>query len=200
MDISQVRWALEHAARPSRGAAVMIPLVREGAGLSVLLEVRAQTLAVQPGEVCLPGGGIEEDESPLDAAIRETCEELLVRPSQLDILGSLGAQDGPGGRALHVYVASLVNYEGTFSPAEVDRTFTIPLDYLIENAPTTYRVTYEPHFPDDFPWALVPGGPAYRWRAHSSDVPFYQGTDPLVWGATARVLARFAALLANTAQ
>lgn len=173
----------------------MVPLVPDENGLDIVLEVRAQTLVVQPGEVCLPGGRIEADESPLDAAIRETCEELCVRPSQIDVLGSLGTFDGPGGRELHAFVAKLANYQGTFSSDEVECTFTLPLEWLIEHDPDVYQVRYTPEYPDDYPWELVPNGRNYPWRARVSEVPFYRGTDPLVWGATARVLRRLAELL-----
>lgn len=195
MDVSQVKSALG-VARHRRGAAVVIPLVSDEHVLSVLLEVRAANLDVQPGEVCLPGGRIEKGEEPLDAAIRETCEELLVEPGQIEILGSMGHLEGPGGQPLFVFVATLDGYEGTYSPAEVDRTFCISLDWLVRHVPTVYRVAYEPRFPDNFPWKLVPGGREYPWRPRFHEVPFYEETNPLVWGITARVLKTFVDKLA----
>ncbi|MDO5120293.1 MAG: CoA pyrophosphatase [Coriobacteriales bacterium] len=195
MNFEQVRWALERYVTPRAGAAVLVPLVSGEDGLEVILEVRALTLSVQPGDVCLPGGGIEVDESPLDAAIRETCEELCVRPSQIDVLGSLGTFDGPGGRQLHAFVAKLAGYQDTYSPDEVERIFKLPLTWLIEHDPAVYQVSYAPQYPDDYPWELVPGGRGYRWRTRTNEVPFYRGTEPLVWGATARVLRRFAEVL-----
>ena len=195
MILNEVRAALDRAdASAPQGAAVLIPLVETPVGLAIVLEVRALTLDVQPGEVCLPGGRIEAGETPREAAIRETCEELLVAPEQLEVIGELGAQPGPGGMPLHVFVATLGGYEGTYSSDEVDRTFTLSLDWLCAHEPDTYDVTLTPSYPDDYPWELVPGGPAYPWRARINRVPFYRDTDPLVWGATARVLARFAAL------
>ena len=196
MDLNALREALAGAeSSRARGAAVLIPLVAGLDGWEVLLEVRAETLTVQPGEVCLPGGGIEADETPRAAAIRETCEELLVREEQIVLLGELGAQPGPGGRPLHVFVGELRGYDGSFSPSEVERTFTVPLDWLLAHEPAHFEVTMEPRYPDDFPWELVPGGRHYPWRAQKSDVPFYLGTDPVIWGATARVLARFSHVL-----
>ena len=196
MDLNALREALAGIESSSaRGAAVLIPLLAGPDSWEVLLEVRAQTLAVQPGEVCLPGGGIEADESPRAAAIRETCEELLVREGQIVLLGELGAQPGPGGRPLHVFVGELRGYDGSFSPSEVERTFTVPLDWLLAHEPAHFEVRMEPRYPDDFPWELVPGGRHYPWRAQKSDVPFYLGTDPVIWGATARVLARFSHVL-----
>lgn len=195
MDISQVREALGSHRPVPRGAAVLIPLVETSEGLAIVLEVRARTLVVQPGEVCLPGGGIEPGETPQEAAVRETCEELLVGPEQIELLGELSTLDGPGGRALHAFVAKLSSYRGTFSPDEVDRTFMLPLQWLLDHDPEVYRVALVPHHPDDYPWELVPGDKAYPWRARVNEVPFYRGTDPLVWGATARVLKVFAMVL-----
>lgn len=86
----------------------------------------------------------------------------------------------------------LSDYGGTWSPDEVERTFTVDLDWLCAQEPAIYDVTLTPTYPEDYPWELVPGGTSYAWRAQHSNVPFYRGTDPLIWGATARVLMRFA--------
>ena len=59
MNLTDVRRALQTAdASAPRDAAVLIPLVDGPQGPRIVLEVRAATLAVQPGEVCLPGGSI----------------------------------------------------------------------------------------------------------------------------------------------
>ena len=180
----------------SRGAAVLIPIVMVADEPCVLLEVRAMTLSVQPGEVCLPGGAIEPGETPQEAAVRETCEELCVSAEQIAIIGAMGPQPGPGGRPLNVFVGTLDGYEGTFSTDEVDHTFTLSVDWLASHEPQEYEVTMRPEYPADFPWELVPGGRDYPWRSQKSRVPFYAGTDPVVWGATARVLMRFAGIWA----
>ena len=195
MDAQSIRTALSRAADTrQRGAAVLIPLVEADGKLHVLLELRSLTLDIQPGEVCLPGGHMEVGERPRDAAIRETCEELCIAADQIELLGALGAQTGPRGIPLHVFVGTLRDYRGSFSPTEVDHTFTVPLGWLLAHDPQWYEVELRPHYPDDYPWELVPGGSSYRWRTQVNRVPFYEGTDPVIWGATARVLDRFARL------
>lgn len=189
MDKERLRRVLGQAGGAGvRDAAVLVPLLPHGEGFDVLFEVRALSLDAQPGEVCLPGGTIEGAEAPLQAAIRETCEELLVDEAQLEPLGRLGTTSGPGGRALHAHVALLHDYRGSFSPAEVERTFSMPLSWFMEHEPERYPVSYVPRYPEDFPWDLVPGGREYPWRASTSSVPFYRGSEPLIWGATARVI------------
>ena len=76
-------------AEPKRGASVLIPLVWKDGEPHLLFEVRAYDLKVQPGEVCFPGGRIEEGETPQDAVLREVSEELFVRKEQVRILGLL---------------------------------------------------------------------------------------------------------------
>lgn len=179
-------------------AAVLVALVaRDPAlppaqvgNLDLVLEVRASTLAVQPGEVSLPGGSVEPGETPAAAAARECAEELLVEPGQIDLLGPLGTVSGPAGIRLHAFCGLLSGYADTFSKDEVERVFRLPLSWLLEHEPACYEVGIRQDFPEDFPWDRVPGGRSYRWRTARGHIPFYD-TDPVIWGATARVLERF---------
>ncbi|NLN49979.1 MAG: NUDIX domain-containing protein, partial [Clostridiales bacterium] len=61
-------------------SSILIPLVKNGNDISILFEVRSNSLKKQPNEICFPGGRIENDESELSAAIRETSEELCLDP------------------------------------------------------------------------------------------------------------------------
>ena len=177
------------------GAAILIPLLPGDEGLDVLFEVRAWHLQKQPGEVCFPGGHIEQGEDPRDAAVRETCEELAISREQVHIIADLGAVDGPGGMPLRVFVGALEGYGGSCDPEEVDRTFTMPLSWFFEHEPRVYRGTLDPNPPDDFPWELVPHGRDYPWRRRAHEIPFYLDSNPLIWGFTARMMSRFVQLL-----
>mgnify|MGYP002557000261 CR=1 FL=1 len=57
-----------------RRYAVVIPLIKTAAGYEVLFEVRASGLRQQPGEICFPGGGAEDGETPWQTAEREACD------------------------------------------------------------------------------------------------------------------------------
>ncbi|EIN03805.1 hypothetical protein PUNSTDRAFT_128578 [Punctularia strigosozonata HHB-11173 SS5] len=71
-------------------AAVLIPLCNVNGVPGVLLEVRGQ-LRHHSGEVSFPGGKVDDtDDGFLSAALRETHEEIGVRPSQVEILGQIG--------------------------------------------------------------------------------------------------------------
>ena len=68
--------------------AVLIPLVNTDGGDALLMELRSQKVR-QPGEVCFPGGRAEPGETAVEAAVRETCEELGVTPDMIEVLGEL---------------------------------------------------------------------------------------------------------------
>lgn len=191
--IDDVRNTL--ARRSTSGAAVLIPLLSTDAGLEVLLEQRALDLDIQPGEVCLPGGHVEAGESPQQAAVRETCEELLIPAKSVHIIGDLGQQPGPGGMPLWVFVGRLDHYCGTFSTDEVDHTFTLSVPWLLEHEPKVFDVPLTATYPHDLPWDRIPHGRAYPWRTPRYSVPFYLDTNPLVWGVTARILHLFSRTL-----
>ena len=62
--------------------AVLVPLIEKDGEAALLLEVRSKDIR-QPGDVCFPGGRVEEGESFQETALRETEEEIGI--SALDI-------------------------------------------------------------------------------------------------------------------
>lgn len=194
----QERLREEQAARRAAypGAAVFIPLMpRPDGGCDILFEVRARHLVRQPGEVCLPGGHVEAGEDGIRAAVRETCEELLVSEGQIRVLGTLDSDRGPKDLPLQVCYGLLQDYAGTWSEDEVERTFSVSLQWFLEHDPVVYYGRQKPVFDDDFPWDAIPGGRSYPWRAPMREVTFYFGTSPLIWGMTAREIHRFVEVL-----
>ena len=57
------------------------------------------------GQVCGPGGHIEDMETPEEAAIRETEEEFGIRPVSLKLLGVIG-DDDPSVKKSYIFVAN----------------------------------------------------------------------------------------------
>ena len=158
---------------PKGSSAVLIPfLIRDGV-CHVLYEVRAAKLLSQPGEICFPGGRIEKGESPMETAVREATEELCVDRDMIEIVGALDDTIGPGTIPLFSYIGVLHDYEGTWSASEVDRVFTLPLDWILQNDPDVYKIKLARQMPEDFPYEYIPGGQEYRWREQSYSVPFY---------------------------
>lgn len=174
-------------------AAVLLPLVQTEAGISVLFEERAHNLRRQPGEICFPGGRYEcEDADFRTTAIRETCEELGLEPSDLSICGELDALVAHNGPIIHPFVGLLTDPERIrYSASEVASVFTVPLKELLEQTPQRASVLLADHPGDDFPFDLVPQR-TRGWRQNKAYyVYFYRYQDKVIWGLTARILYAF---------
>lgn len=174
-----------------KSSSVLIPLIEKDGEIYVLFEIRSNNLKTQPGEVCFPGGKININETPLNAVIRETSEELLINKSQINIIGSMLQTIGPGGIMVNIYVGIISDYNNTFSQEEVKEVFMIPLRWFIENPPEFYSAKIKMIPSEDIPWNLIPGGKRYKWGANEYRIPFYTNAKPLIWGVTARILYEF---------
>jgi len=166
-------------------AAILIPIIDKPGGPHLLFESRAKNLKLQPGETCFPGGGIHYGETPQKAAIRETCEELLIDKSQIELLCPLDGRQGPKMKIVWAYLGRLKNYTGTFSADEVDHVFTVPLSFFLENEPKMYKMKNICEAPKDFPEALLQNK-VYRWELKDFVIPVYEYSGEYIWGFTAR--------------
>ncbi|MDD3184238.1 MAG: CoA pyrophosphatase [Anaerostipes sp.] len=168
--------------------AVLIPLIKEEGAYHVLFQIRAKSLSSQPGEVCFPGGKVEKNETSRDAALRETCEELLISKKQIQYLGPLDYLVTPYGTRIDPFLGELTNYENTYSKDEVESIFTVPLSFFKEHKPLTFENQLQTKIKKDFPVNLVPGGSDYPWAKGKSLVHFYEYDDHIIWGLTAKLL------------
>ena len=125
-------------------AAVLIPLLQKGGAWHMLFQQRALDIEMQPGDVCFPGGHTEMHETPKETVLREVSEELLVQPSQIEIVRSLPERPGPGRLTVTPFVGILHDYAGRFDPAEVNHVFTAPVSSLAPVRPDVYIVPGEP--------------------------------------------------------
>lgn len=160
-------------------------------GWDILFEERAGSIDRQPGDVCLPGGMVESGEAPAEGALREVCEELLVRPDQVEAIGPLDVLVEDGNMVLYTFAAFLRDYHGTFNADEVSRVFTVPLEFFLRAEPELYYTT-ELTFPDEnFPFDRVRRGRDYPWRKKREEMFFYDYNGQTIWGITAKLLVSF---------
>ena len=182
----------------ARNASVMIPLVGFSEPLKhidlkdagILFEVRSTRIG-QGGEICFPGGRIEQGERPRDAAVRETAEELLVPEKNIECIAPLHVLSGPGGSEITSYFGAIHGYKRTYSPDEVSRTFVLPVLWLLRQKPEVCKTEYRIHLPEDFPYELIPGGRDYPWQNIPRTMYFYRTDEGVIWGLTAEVLYHF---------
>ncbi|AFA49641.1 NUDIX hydrolase [Acetobacterium woodii] len=179
--------------------AVLAILVETVKGPALLFEKRSEMLNRQPGEICFPGGRLEAGEKPVEGAIRETMEELLVKQEQIEIIGPGDIYISPYNMIIHPFIAKLQDYNYRFSHQEVSEVFTVPVRFFQENEPKKYmnQLIYEQ--PNDFPYESIPGGKNYPWSIGTYTINFYNYEEAVIWGMTAAIVESVVGLI-NTYQ
>lgn len=175
-------------------SAVVVPLVRHKGRLGILFEVRSAGLNWQPGDICFPGGRIElDDESPLEAALRETREELGLPPDSIRVLGPLSYMVSPIGVMLYPFAVYIEDFDQIRpNSGEVAEVFVVPLEYLLNTDPLTAHMELATRPLPDFPLDLLESSYAKDWKRRTTyPVLFYQYDGHVIWGLTARVLFGF---------
>ena len=177
---------------------VLVPLVQKDGELYLLYEVRAEHMKRQPGEVCFPGGQVEEGESFQECAVRETMEELGVCRDDIQVIGQLDT--------LYTYSNfTMFSFLGTIkeeslsapelNPEEVKEIFLVPLRYLSDHEPIVYKMKVEPVVGEDFPYEKIKFSKGYNWRKGSTEVPIYEFENRVIWGLTGRITRNFIEVL-----
>ena len=170
--------------------ALMIPLVESPDGPAVVFEVRGSSIE-QGGEICIPGGRIEEGESAGEAAVRETVEELALQKDQVRLIAPMHRLIAFGGSEICSYLGCLKDYRNSFSKTEVDHVFQIPVKKLLQMKPLTAsgEMRFVPG--EGFPFELVPGGRDYPFATVPRRMFFYETPYGVIWGLTASFIYHF---------
>ena len=179
-------------------ASVLIPVVKKDNAHYILFEVRSKNLKTQPNEISFPGGKIESNESPLDAVIRETCEEIGTSKENVNIISELDLLITPGNMIIHPFVGYINNIANlNINKDEVDHIFLVPVSYLLEYNPSLYDNEVKVIPNDDFPFDIIPQKKDYKFATSNYRVLFYQYKDYVIWGITAKILENFLEFLKN---
>ena len=151
-------------------AAVMVLLYLRDGEYHILLNKRSDTVEDHKGEMAFPGGRMEPtDASPEEAALRETFEEMGVRPEDVGVLGPLGGVTTPSGYFVNPFVGTIPGaYRFTRSAREVAEVVEVPLSTLVEEGTVPMDVLFG------------------DGRTREFDVYLYEGH--VIFGATARIL------------
>jgi 8-oxo-dGTP pyrophosphatase MutT (NUDIX family) len=138
--------------RPPRNASVLIPMLKQDGAWHILF-IRRTSNSNDPhsGQVAFPGGGSDPgDRDAVDTALREANEELGILPADVRILGHLMDFITVTGYRVTPIVASIPwPYPLVLEAKEVNRAFTIPLDWLVdpdnhEERPRILPAPYQP--------------------------------------------------------
>lgn len=163
------------ADRPDfRQAAVLLPLYQSEAGPHLILTKRTEEVPTHKGQIGFPGGGFEEGDADLLAtALRETEEEIGLKPGDVEIIGTL--DDTVTVTSRHVvrpFVGFVPHpYPYRLDPFEIERLIHLPILPLLLGAPFREEI----------------------WERDGQPVVvyFYEYDGDTIWGLTARILKQF---------
>ena len=178
---SGIHWEgveLLEADRRMHPAAVLLPLIQLDGLWHLIYTLRSVRLEDHSGQVSFPGGSWEPgDGSLIETALRESQEEIGLNPGSVHVLGCM-AQVAMITRFVVTPVVGIVDWPTllTVNPDEVDRVFSIPLDWLADPENQEYRV--HTHGGKDF-----------------NVLYFKQYDGETVWGATAGMTLDFLRML-----
>jgi len=153
-------------------AAVLIPIQEKNDGDYVVLTKRADHLNHHSGQIAFPGGRVDDsDAGDIDAALRESHEEIGIDPRDVRVLGRLDQIDAAYGYRVTPFVGVIpAPYEFRLNPAETAAVTVVPIAALLEPANFVVNETLSPR-----------GHPSYHFYVNGWDV----------WGVTARIIVQF---------
>lgn len=181
-------------------SSVMILLTEKNGELEILYTKRALSLRHQPGDICFPGGRSEKGEKALETAFRETKEELGINSDKIKILGQTNYFITPFKGFITPFMGYIENLDLkdlNYNKSEVEKIFTVPVKFFVNEIPKKGIVTYEPSFSLDFPFDMIYSGKEYKWIKPEYKEYFYNYKENIIWGLTARITIHVCKILEN---
>ena len=116
-----------------RSSAVICLIFYENNKLNILLTKRSEKLVNHAGEISFPGGKVESfDQSPLEAALRETNEEIGVPEKDIKVLGKLDEIVTGTGFHITPYVGILITTKNIeINVNEVSEIIKLPIQIIL---------------------------------------------------------------------
>ena len=169
--------AAEYLTKPPIPSAVLILLFPKRDTFNFILTLRSKKVETHKGQISLPGGVQEENESLAETALREANEEIGVLPEIVEIIGKLSTIYVPySGFKIYPYVGwtkSIPNLKA--SAEEVEKIIFASITELLNNNNQRKKST------------VLRGIPV--------TMPYFNLNNEKVWGATSMILSEFKQLI-----
>ena len=157
-------------------SAVLILLFKEKNIYKYYLTLRSNNVGKHKGQISLPGGSQEKNESLESTALRETEEEIGVDKDAINIIGKLTKLYVPvSGFCIYPFVGWTNNISEIKSSDEVEKIFNVPLSDLLNKNNEKHKQKV--------------------LNNKLTKVPYFNLRNNEVWGATAMILSEFKKIL-----
>jgi 8-oxo-dGTP pyrophosphatase MutT (NUDIX family) len=151
-------------------SAVLVPLLQNDGGFTVLFTRRTETVETHKGQISFPGGMADGiDSSLVETALREAHEEIGLLKENVEVLGVLDDIPTPTGFVITPVVGLMaVRPHLKLNSNEVAEVFEVSLDFLSHSANARME-------------KRMVGGREY-------EIWFYDAGSHIIWGATGRIV------------
>jgi 8-oxo-dGTP pyrophosphatase MutT (NUDIX family) len=163
-------------------SAVLVPIVKNPAGLELLFTKRTDTVEHHKGQISFPGGAADEtDTSPAETALRESSEEIGLDRSAVSILGMMDDLQTPSG----FIVTPVVGFINQLPPLlinkdEVVEVILIPMQLFFDDSKRHSKII--------------------ELNGTKREVYFFDVWKEPVWGATAFFVKQLVDVVRNPLQ
>lgn len=142
-----------------------------------VLMKRVSYPGVHSGQISFPGGQIEENENPLEAALRETYEETGVQVNEEDVLSAISEiYIPPSNFYVYPFIASLKETPSfKADETEVDYLVEVPVKEFIDPSNLKQK--------------------QLQYSYGTFQAPYFHLQNETVWGATAMILGEVVEIL-----
>lgn len=180
---------------PLKRYAVMMLFYEEKGAWYTIYEKRSGRIS-QPFEISFPGGKMEPGETAIEAALRETREEIGLSEDKIKVLGTLPPFIGAESFEIIPVIGFLPHFEVEFldihQSEEVADCFLESVAFLKAQQPKVGKIGYQVTLDEDFPIEHLPGKGDYPWKTKIREVFFYTlSNKEILWGLTAEITKYF---------
>ena len=148
-----------------RPAAVLVPLVRHAAGMTVLLTQRTEDMPSHAGQIAFPGGRKQTEDADAKAtALRETEEEVGLSRTFVQVIGAVDPyRTGTGYEITPVVGIVTPGFTIHADPREVADVFEVPLSHFLDAQ--NHRIDSRVYQGRERRFYAMPYGDRYIWGA-----------------------------------
>ncbi len=161
-------------------AAVLALFATTSGDTELILTRKAQGIGYHSDQISFPGGTVEEKETTVQTALRETKEEIGIEKRYIEIIGRFHDDSVPISKYIVTPYAALLKTKPVFKlqASEVKEVFTVPFDFFMD------ELNYTPQ--------------QVMIRDNALTVDGYNYHDRIIWGLTCRFIRTLVDIVKDT--
>lgn len=163
--------------KPFVPASVLIPIFEKDDKSHIIFTKRTDKVSHHKGQISFPGGKFDNTDKDLEfTALRETQEEIGVKPEDIKIVGKINNMVTNTNFVVSPFVG-IVPYPYNFlvNPDEISELIIVPVKHLMDK--TFFRIEKR------------------EFNGKLFDIYYYEYLNHTIWGVTGKILFDFLSLI-----